>query len=102
MCFDDWEGNAADGSPSWDHKKRKFNNLCLISDNHGSKPFMGFLTHSDEYVGFLIEREKEHLPRDDYLMRLRSGDLDLGARMEALELISKVFLLVSFMESKIL
>lgn len=107
-CFDDLECNGfADGSSSWDHKNVNFNNQCLSKDkdNNGSleeqqqqQPFVAFLVQSenddDETVGFLVEREREHLPRHDYLKRLRGGDLDLGVRSEALEWIWKVCLLV--------
>ncbi|KAJ1442146.1 Cyclin-like [Sesbania bispinosa] len=88
-CFDDLECDAADGSPSWDHKNLNFINQCLTKDNHGSEPIVGFLVQSDETVRFLFEREREHLPRDDYLKRLRSGDLDLSVRREALDWIWK-------------
>ncbi|GAU49979.1 hypothetical protein TSUD_238020 [Trifolium subterraneum] len=37
----------------------------------------------------MVDKEKDHLPRDDYLMRLRSGDLDLSVRREALDWIWK-------------
>lgn len=86
ICFDDLECNAAIGSwisPSRDHKNLNFN-------SHGSEPFVGFLILSDETVGLMVEKEKEHLPRDDYLKRLSSGDLDLSVRKEALDWIWKV------------
>ncbi|CAK7347227.1 unnamed protein product [Dovyalis caffra] len=35
-------------------------------------------------------RECQHLPNGDYLKRLRNGDLDLGARKEAVDWIAKV------------
>ncbi|TKY58705.1 Cyclin-D3-1 protein [Spatholobus suberectus] len=88
-CFDEFECNVADGSPSWDHKNLNFNNQCLIKDNHGSKHFLDFLVQSDETVLGLIGKEREHLPRDDYLKRLLSGDLDLSVRREALDWIWK-------------
>lgn len=83
-CFDD--------SPSmWDHKNLNFNNQCLITNNLGSEPIVGFLVLSDEIVWCLVEREKEHLPHCDYLNRLSGGDMDLiTLRNEALEWISKV------------
>ena len=97
-CFDDFECSAADGSgisPSWDHKNLNFNDQCLSGDNHhGSEPFMGFVVQSDETVGVMVEREREYLPRDDYLRRLRSGDLDLSGRREALDWIWKVVSMV--------
>ncbi|KAK7361381.1 hypothetical protein VNO77_03437 [Canavalia gladiata] len=85
-CFDDFECNA---SPSWDHKNFNFKNECLIKDNNGSEPFLDFLVQSDETVLHLVEREREHLASEDYLKRLRSGDLDLSVRSEALDWIWK-------------
>lgn len=48
------------------------------------------LQSSDEYLTSVIEKESHHLPRMDYLKRLQSGDLDLGARNEAVDWIRKV------------
>ncbi|XVE83076.1 hypothetical protein DITRI_Ditri16bG0057900 [Diplodiscus trichospermus] len=49
----------------------------------------GFAIQSDDRIKEMVEREMKHLPRDDYLKRLRSGDLDLSVRREALEWIWK-------------
>ncbi|EPS64667.1 hypothetical protein M569_10111, partial [Genlisea aurea] len=38
----------------------------------------------------MVEKEEEHLPRDDYLFRLRNGDLDLDMRTQSLQWIRKV------------
>jgi cyclin D1/2/4 len=70
-------------SPSWD-----YTNLNL--DNVGSESVGCFFAQSEEIVRVMVEKEKDHLPRDDYLMRLRSGDLDLSVRREALDWIWKV------------
>jgi cyclin D1/2/4 len=87
-CFDDdlefkdvFDGSGI--SPSWD-----YTNLNL--DNVGSESFVCFVAQSEEIVKVMVEKEKDHLPRDDYLMRLRSGDLDLSVRREALDWIWKV------------
>ncbi|KAK2374198.1 CYCLIN D4-1 [Trifolium repens] len=86
-CFDDdlefndvFDGSGI--SPSWD-----YTNLNL--DNVGSESFVCFVAQSEEIVKVMVEKEKDHLPRDDYLMRLRSGDLDLSVRREALDWIWK-------------
>ncbi|WCJ31961.1 CYCLIN D4 1 [Euphorbia peplus] len=51
---------------------------------------MGFPIHSGEdRVMEMVEREIEHLPNHDYLMRLRNGDLDMSARREAFDWIIK-------------
>lgn len=52
----------------------------------GSNSLMGFPLENLEEM---VEREKEHLPRDEYLKRLRSGNLELSARREALDWILK-------------
>lgn len=47
------------------------------------------MAQSEETVRAMVEREREHLPREDYLKRLRSGELDLSVRREALDWIWK-------------
>ncbi|KAI4314406.1 hypothetical protein L6164_027319 [Bauhinia variegata] len=73
-CFGDLECNAAD-YPS--------------SCNQGSELFMGFPVLSEESVCVMTEREREHLARDDYLKRLRSGELDLSVRKYVIDWIWK-------------
>lgn len=51
---------------------------------------MGSALESEERVRALVEKEIEHLPRNDYLKRMRSGDLDLKFRREAVDWIWKV------------
>ncbi|XP_058772260.1 cyclin-D4-2-like [Vicia villosa] len=89
-CFDDdlecngvVEGSGI--STSWDHMNLNLDNL----DNVGSESFVCFVAQSEEIVRVMVEKEMEHLPREDYLMRLRSGDLDLSVRREALDWIWK-------------
>ncbi|KAL4354585.1 hypothetical protein GQ457_06G035030 [Hibiscus cannabinus] len=57
---------------------------------------LGFALQSDDVIKEMVEKEMMHLPRDDYLNRLRSGDLDLSARREAIEWISKASAYFSF------
>ncbi|XVF15279.1 hypothetical protein REPUB_Repub09cG0137300 [Reevesia pubescens] len=60
--------------------------------NNRSTSLMGsssFAIQSDDRIKEMVEREMEHLPKDDYLKRLRSGDLDLSVRREALDWIWK-------------
>ncbi|CAE6094297.1 unnamed protein product [Arabidopsis arenosa] len=54
-------------------------------------PQMGFSqSESEEFIREMVEKEKQHLPSDDYIKRLRSGDLDLNVgRREALNWIWK-------------
>lgn len=56
---------------------------------HGSF-FMVFPLQSDECLGFLIEREAQHMPREDYAKRLASGGLDISIRTAAIDWILKV------------
>ncbi|KAL8549218.1 hypothetical protein ACS0TY_008171 [Phlomoides rotata] len=56
-----------------------------------SEPFILFPCPSEEHIGWMVMREKEHLPRDDYLTRLRRGELDLSMRREALDWMIKVY-----------
>ncbi|CAA0831194.1 Cyclin-D4-1 [Striga hermonthica] len=39
---------------------------------------------SEQCIWWMAEREREHLPRDDYLQRLKTGDLDVSFRKWAL------------------
>lgn len=77
-----------------DHTNVSSDHHCLSQNNHGSEPFAWFMVQSDETVRVMVEKERGHLPRDDYLKRLRSGELDLSVRREALDWIWKVCLLV--------
>ncbi|KAK7407208.1 hypothetical protein VNO78_08926 [Psophocarpus tetragonolobus] len=87
-CFDDdLECDGADGSRIshfWDH-----GNLGYEHQGSGSESLACFVAQSEETVRAMVEREREHLPRDDYLLRLRSGELDLCVRKEALDWIWK-------------
>ncbi|KAL2347387.1 hypothetical protein Fmac_001387 [Flemingia macrophylla] len=87
-CFDDdFECDAAEGSRIshfWDH--RNLNSELHVS---GSEFLAYFVAQSEETVWAMVEREREHLPREDYLRRLRSGELDLSIRREALDWIWK-------------
>ncbi|KFK28243.1 hypothetical protein AALP_AA8G490800 [Arabis alpina] len=51
---------------------------------------MGFPIESEEIINEMMEKEKQHLPKDDYIKRLKSGDLNLIVkRREALNWIWK-------------
>ncbi|CAA2997929.1 cyclin-D4-1-like [Olea europaea subsp. europaea] len=43
----------------------------------------------DPFIRLMIEREKEYLPKTDYIRKLRSGELDMSVRRDAYEWISK-------------
>lgn len=57
---------------------------------NGDEFFTGVPLQSDECLVLMIGKECEHMPAGDYLERLRNGDLDIGARDEILDWISKV------------
>ncbi|XP_019431105.1 PREDICTED: cyclin-D4-1-like isoform X2 [Lupinus angustifolius] len=44
---------------------------------------------SDESLNLMVEKECYHLPREDYLNRVKNGDLDFGDRKEAIDWIQK-------------
>ncbi|GMH17391.1 hypothetical protein Nepgr_019232 [Nepenthes gracilis] len=72
-----------------DHRNHR-----TLSQDHGfngGEGFIGLMPMQDgECLALMTEREIEHSPCGDYLMRLRSGDLDLAARREAVDWIWKV------------
>ncbi|XVF17332.1 hypothetical protein REPUB_Repub10bG0111600 [Reevesia pubescens] len=97
-CFDgDRDFNATNEfgvSPASHNylKNQIFNQQDPFFINNRSSSLMGasgFAIQSDDRIKEMVEREMEHLPMDDYLKRLRSGDLDLSVRREALEWIWK-------------
>ncbi|XP_008219387.1 PREDICTED: cyclin-D2-1-like [Prunus mume] len=57
--------------------------------NRGFDDEGGLPLQSDEYLASMVEKECHHLPGSDYLMKLQSGDLDLGARKQAVDWIGK-------------
>lgn len=100
-CFNgDLDFNAmieSGASPACDHQDLDQNQIFnqqnpFITNNRSTSPksFSGFAIQSDDRIREMVEKEMQHLPRNDYLKRLRSGDLDLCVRREALEWIWKV------------
>ncbi|XP_020585121.1 cyclin-D4-1-like [Phalaenopsis equestris] len=57
--------------------------------------FMAFPLESNEYLCLLMEREAEHMPRQDYAERLTSGGLDI-IRTHAIDWILKVHAYYNF------
>ena len=55
-----------------------------------------FPLQSDECLALLVFKESDHMPKDDYLMRLQSGAVDLSVRREAIDWIWKVGLRYPF------
>ncbi|PQQ10189.1 cyclin-D2-1 [Prunus yedoensis var. nudiflora] len=92
-CFDDLNSNTIDDLglfPSMSHKIDNTHNQDPSFNHNRSKSMIDFPLQSEEGVSSMVKRESEHFPRDDYLKRLRNGDLDLSSRREALDWISKV------------
>ncbi|XP_022740205.1 cyclin-D4-1 [Durio zibethinus] len=104
-CFDDdLDFNAINefgASPACDHhlKNQIFNQQDPFIIHNRSTSLMGisgFAIQTDDRIKEMVEKEMEHLPGDDYLKRLRSGDLDLSVRREALDWIWKAFAFYRF------
>ncbi|CAL5197212.1 unnamed protein product [Lathyrus oleraceus] len=91
-CFENLESDVVDDGSillSWNQNKN-FNsdNPCLSYNNIESMNLLGFFILSDEIILCLVKKETEHLPREDYLERLRGGDMNfnlIDIRNEAIE-----------------
>lgn len=84
LCFDD--DDLVNGQ-SYEIKSDE--GLSFRNGGSDSEPLINFPCLSEENFGLMLEREKGFLPKDDYLKRLRNGDLNLIVRTEALDWISK-------------
>ncbi|XP_062006339.1 cyclin-D2-1 [Rosa rugosa] len=90
--FDEVDFNAlADFglSPLMPHKNNASQNQDPKFNHNRSKSMVDFPLQSEDRISEMVKRESEHLPSDDYLKRLRSGDLNLSSRREALDWILK-------------
>ncbi|MCD7470270.1 hypothetical protein HAX54_009994 [Datura stramonium] len=84
FCFDDLD------SLTIGQKNNENNSKDLSFGKNGrSEALVDFPSLSEESFSFMVQREIEFLPKDDYLKRLRSGDLNLSVRREALDWIWK-------------
>ncbi|KAJ7958940.1 Cyclin [Quillaja saponaria] len=68
---------------TWHHRYHRVDNQSF--DGGDELPLQ-----SDECLALMVEKECEHLPDGHYLDRIRSGDLDFGARKESIDWIEKV------------
>ncbi|XP_042028048.1 cyclin-D4-1-like [Salvia splendens] len=70
--------------------------------NNGSSSDSDSLLHlpclSDECINHMLQRQGDHLPRDDYLTRFRNGELDVGLRKKAIDWMLKACAHFSFGE----
>ncbi|RZS15282.1 hypothetical protein BHM03_00047104 [Ensete ventricosum] len=78
LSFDDEDDG--DCEEEREHKRRNF---------YGD-PLTNIPPKSQECLVSLVERESEHMPREDYAERLRSGALDSSIRTDAIDRILKV------------
>ncbi|PON70504.1 Cyclin [Trema orientale] len=74
------------GGGAWYHHRNHRNHDQDKSFDGGHD---GLPLQSDECLASMVDKERHHLPAIDYLKRLHSGDLDLGARKEAVDWIGK-------------
>ncbi|CAL0307813.1 unnamed protein product [Lupinus luteus] len=68
------------------------------TQHFGADPNEFFLLplQSDECLNLMVEKECHHLPREDYLNRVKNGKLDFGDRKEAIDWIQKAGLHFGF------
>ncbi|KAF6161185.1 hypothetical protein GIB67_007826, partial [Kingdonia uniflora] len=85
-----------------DSTATSFDQSLWVKQTHQTQRFShgdfssGFPLISEECFGLMIKREFEHLPRDDYYKRLKSGELDFNGRSEAVHWIWKVHVYYNF------
>ncbi|TMW82133.1 hypothetical protein EJD97_006716 [Solanum chilense] len=93
LCFDDLDSLANDDQQIQGKSK------VLNFDYGRSVALIDLLPClSEESFSVMMEREKVFLPKDDYLKRLRIGDLDLNHRREAVNWIWKAHVHYGFGE----
>ncbi|KAL0342975.1 UNVERIFIED_CONTAM: Cyclin-D2-1 [Sesamum angustifolium] len=100
LCFDD-DDDGGLFEPFNDQSHHESNGEKeLIFGNGGpdSEALMYLPCLSEECICWMVERERVHLPRDDYLSRLRSGELDVRLRRKALDWMFKACAYYNFGE----
>ncbi|XP_059307419.1 cyclin-D4-1-like [Lycium ferocissimum] len=90
LCFDDLDDSLVNN----DDQKNQENSKGLSFNDYGGRS----MALIEESFCFMVEKEKDFLPKDDYLKRLRTGDLDLNLRREALNWIWKAHVHYGFGE----
>lgn len=86
FLFDDSENPRAvdSSSATWHIEDRGF------GDSGEGKGVLPEMLLGVEELSVLLEKESQYMPERDYWNRLRSGDLGIGARKEAIDWIKKV------------
>ncbi|KAL2241059.1 UNVERIFIED_CONTAM: Cyclin-D4-2, partial [Sesamum indicum] len=88
LCFDDDDDDGGLFEPFNDQSHHQSNGEKEVIFSNGgpdSEALMYLPCLSEECICWMVERERVHLPRDDYLSRLRSGELDIRLRRKALD-----------------
>ncbi|KAL8160412.1 hypothetical protein V2J09_001949 [Rumex salicifolius] len=88
VCFDDLDGGAA---AAITYGGFKSDDGYPIADCSQESELVGIRVPvwCDDAFAQMLERESLYMPKEDYLRRLRSGELDLNFRREAFDWISK-------------
>ncbi|KAK4430533.1 Cyclin-D2-1 [Sesamum alatum] len=84
LCFDDGDLLLQPFNDQT-HQTNGEKGMSLDNGRSDSEPLILLPCLSDECIGWMVERERVHLPAPDYLNRLRSGVLDMSLRREALD-----------------
>lgn len=94
FCFDD-----LDSLPKGQQMNEiNIKDLSFTKNGGRSDGLIDLPKISEESFSFMVQREIEFLPKDDYLKRLRSGELDLSVRREAVDWIWKACMHYGFGE----
>ncbi|GKV53322.1 hypothetical protein SLEP1_g59855 [Rubroshorea leprosula] len=86
--FDDNEcfgGLGDEFECTWNRRYRR-----NLNQNRGFHDGNALPLQSEECLSLMVVKEHQHMPNADYLNRLQSRDLEVGARTEALDWIEKV------------
>lgn len=90
-CFDDDDLEAV--AEVVDEEIHQANDKDSSFRNDRSELLIPLPCLSEEKFLLMVDEERNHLPKDDYLERLRTGDMDISVRTEALDWILKVCLI---------
>ncbi|CAK9184789.1 unnamed protein product [Ilex paraguariensis] len=94
VLYDDVDQADVEFDDEWNGRNHRNND-----QNHSfidEECFTDLPMQSDECLALMIQSECEHLPASDYLKSLKTGDLGLGAREEAVDWIVKAHSRFSF------
>ncbi|GAA0167223.1 kinase activator [Lithospermum erythrorhizon] len=96
MCFDDLNGFV---DPTETNGINCENDDKVSNFMHNkSDPLMDLASLSEDEFEMMIVREMDNLPKNDYLERLKKGELDVSVRKECVEWIWKAHMHYGFTE----